>query len=318
MLVLGAGGYVGRVVAARIATEPGLRPLAGLHRPSATATGIETRVIEATDTQAVAAALQGCAAVVNAVGGKPATMLAATRALCRAASGAGGVRLVHVSSMAVYGGDASGLVAEDAPFAAAPSAYEAAKIACEAEIRAYARRHPAVILRPGLVFGAGSAQWATRIARLLRARRLGDLGPAGDGFCNLTHQADLGEAVVASMLSPDAPGRAFNIATAGPPTWNEFLIAFARAVGAVPVRRLTARRLWLETRALAPLLQTARLLGARAGLPAGRVPDPIPRSLSRLFSQRMRLDPALTDRLLHITRTSDAAGIAVAGLALRL
>ena len=40
----------------------------------------------------------------------------------------------------------------------------------------------AAILRPALVYGRGSALWSERVARLLRAGRLGDLGAAGDGF----------------------------------------------------------------------------------------------------------------------------------------
>ncbi len=34
-----------------------------------------------------------------------------------------------------------------------------------------------------------------------------------------------------------AGGQAFNLAMSGPPTWNEYLVRFARALHAVPVAR---------------------------------------------------------------------------------
>ena len=320
VLVLGAGGTVGRAILAAIQAQPDLCAVAGLRRPplqpspagapAAEPAPVEIRLADATDARSLRAALAGCAFAVNAVGGPPATLRAATRALCLAAPGTALRRLVHVSSMAIYGGGATGLVREDAPFAAAPTAYEAAKIDCEAEVQAYAAAgHAAVILRPGIVFGPGSTQWADRIARLLRAQRLGDLGSAGDGFCNLTHAADLGAWAVAALNVPEAPGRAFNLATLYPPTWNDFLIRFARALGATPVRRITPRWLAAEARLFAPALQAARIAAGRAGLRQGLVADPIPPSLIRLFGQRMRLDTALAERFLPIVRTPDAEAI---------
>ena len=65
----------------------------------------------------------------------------------------------------------------------------------------------AVILRPTCVFGPGSTQWTTRIARLLKARRIGDLGSAGDGGCNLAFIDDVVAAVLAALdASSDVSG----------------------------------------------------------------------------------------------------------------
>ena len=303
VLVLGAGGCVGQAALTAIRAHPGLRGIAGLHRGRAEP---DTRLADATDARALTAALDGCTLAVNAVGGSPATLLASTRALCIAARSAGVRRVVHVSSMAVYGGQASGTIDEAAPLATDPSPYEAAKIGCESHVEAFvAAGGQAVSLRPGLVFGPASAQWAHRIARLLRARRLGDLGPSGDGFCNLTYEPDLGAGIVAALLHPHAAGP-INLATACPLTWNGFFGAFARALGATPVGRLTARRLRLEALA-APLLQVAKV--ATRQLSPAWLPDPVPRSLIRLFGQRMRLDPGLADRLLGIVRTPDGDAI---------
>ncbi len=317
VLVLGAGGCVGRAILAAIAAEPALHAVAGLHRAPTRPMGCAFRLVDAADAPSLKRALDGCSYAINAVGGAPATLRAATRALCLAGLGQPLRRLVHISSMAVYGSSATGLVAEDATFAGSPSAYEAAKIDCEAEMQAYAAAgHAAVILRPGIVFGPGCPQWTDRIARLLRTRRLGDLGAAGDGFCNLTHAADLGAWTVAALTAGQAAGQAFNTATASPPTWNEFLVRFARALGATPVRRIARRRLAMEARLFAPALHAVRVAGGRAGLPAGLLPDPVSPSLLRLFGQRMRLDTALADRILPIARTPDDAAIGAAAASL--
>ena len=312
VLVLGAGGCVGRAILDAVEAAPGLRAIAGLHRAPTRPIDAAFRLIDAADTDSLRGALDGCAYAVNAVGGPPATLRAATRALCLAAMTMPLRRLVHISSMAVYGG-ATGLVAEDATFTPSPGPYAAAKIDCEAEIQAYAASgHEAVILRPGLVFGPGCPQWTDRIARLLRAHRLGDLGAAGDGFCNLTHAADLGAWAAAALHAGSAAGQAFNTATHNPPSWNDFLTSFARALGAVPVGRITPRRLGVETRLFAPALQAARIAAGRAGLPVERFPDPIPPSLRCLFGQRLRLDTALADRILPIDRTPDGEAIRAA------
>ncbi len=309
--MLGASGSIGRAVLAAIAADPRLVAIAGLRRPSAARpAGVavrQTRIADALDHAQLTRALRGVTHVINAVGGPPATLRAATANLCAAARAHPGTRLVHISSMAVYGA-ATGLVAEDAPLMAL-SAYAAAKIASEAEVMNHASAgHPAVILRPGIVYGPGSTQWTVRIGRLLAQRRLGDLGPAGDGWCNLIHERDVAAAAIAACLVSEARGLAFNIATLTPPTWNDYLVAFARAVGATPVHRISPRRLALESRLAAPVLHAAHRLAAHTGLP--RVPDPIPRSLLRLFAQRIRLNPARADHLLRFARTPDAAGIA--------
>ena len=311
ILVLGATGSIGQAVLAAIATHPGLVAIAGLHRPSDAASALmsvrQTRVADAMDPLQLTRALHGVTHVISAVGGPPATLRAATTNLCAAARAYPGTRLIHISSMAVYG-TATGLVAEDAPLVA-HSAYAAAKIACEAEVMRHASAgHQAVILRPGIVYGPSSTQWTARIGRLLAQRRLGDLGAAGDGWCNLIHETDIANAAIAACLTADADGLVFNIATPTPPTWNDYLVAFARAVGATPVRRITGRRLAIESRLAAPMLHAARRLARTAGL--SRVPDPIPASLLRLFAQRIQLNPALADRVLRFARTPDAAGIA--------
>ncbi len=292
--ILGGGGFVGSAIVAALQAA-GLNTIsARLHARS----GSLERTCDATRPQEIADLLQGASCVVNAVGGDNRTMLAATHAIAKAADG--WCRIVHVSSMAVYG-DTTGYVRETAPLRAG-SRYGAAKIACEHALDGTG----ATILRPGLVYGPGSAQWVGRIGRLLQSRRLGDLGKHGDGRCNLVHARDLGEAVVAAIHQRQAHGQILNIGMTAPPRWNDVLVAFGRSIGAVPVARIAGWQLALE----AALLASPLHLGRRLARVPHTVPDAISLSLRKLFTQDIVLDCSLGHRLLGPPRTGLADGLA--------
>jgi nucleoside-diphosphate-sugar epimerase len=184
----------------------------------------------------------------------------------------------------VYGAARSD-VAEDAPLRGELGDYARAKIAAEA-LAAQCRR--VVILRPGVEFGPACELWSGRVARWLMAGRIGDLGAAGDGVCNLVYIDDLVDAILCALQRPEAVGGTFNLAMPDPPTWNDYFIAFARALGAVPVRRIGRRRLAWESKVLAPPLKILEIAAHRAGMPATFAP-PIPPSLLRLAGQEIRL-----------------------------
>jgi nucleoside-diphosphate-sugar epimerase len=286
VLVVGAAGFIGSRVVEALLRHGSYRPIP-LVRTTARAAWSDLAVTkcDATSRAELADALQGVDLVVNCVGSDPRTMVAATTALCNAARRNPPRRIVHLSSMAVYGG-AQGLVDEQARPEPPLNGYARAKIGCEALVQEYvADGGDAVIIRPTCVFGPESQAWAVRIARLLLARRLGDLGALGDGVCNLVHVDDLAALVVASLAASNVSGEAFNATADGPrPTWNEFLIQFARALGAIPVERFSARRMRLESNIVAPVLRFGTI-AARATGASRFVPDAIPCSLLRLWRQ---------------------------------
>jgi 2-alkyl-3-oxoalkanoate reductase len=287
-LVLGASGFIGREVVAQLALSDSATPVLGVRRPSASQTGsFEQRIVDANSLDSVSKALDGVANVVNCVAGDAATIVGSTQALIDAARRLPlAPRIVHLSTMSVYG-SATGLVDEQAPLRGDLGPYSSAKVAAEAIAATYPH---SVILRPGCVFGPRSEQWTSRIARLLDSHRLGDLGPSGDGYCNLVHVGDVARSVLLALESSRAEGRAFNLSTPEPPTWNEFLIKFGKALGAVPLRRIAQRRLRIETKLLAPPLKVAQILGRAVKLDVRRFPQPIPPSLLRLMQQEIRLD----------------------------
>lgn len=296
VLVLGADGFVGRRVMARLSQAAGIEPIAGTRR--SIAAGDTGRVaVDATDRASLDAALRGVDAIVNAVAGDADTIRRNGTAVFAAAAGR---RVVHLSSMAVYGA-ATGTIDETAPLAQAAGAYGDAKIAAER-----AADGDTVILRPGCIYGAGSPQWTRRIATLLRQRRIGDLGAAGDGCSNIVHVDDVARAVEAGLRGGSG---AYNLAMPGAPDWNGYFLAFAKALGAVPVRRIPRWQMTLDSKLAAIPLKLAERL-------PGQAPPAIPPSLARLWAQDMRLDATRATREWALDWTPLESGVAEAASSL--
>ena len=291
ILVLGAGGFVGqRIIAALAAGRAAggvTTPIAALRRPLAGIDGdsVDHVVLDATDTFALRAALDGVDAVVNCVAGSTAAIRDSARAL---AAAAGHRRIIHLSSMTVYG-TATGLVAEDAPLLGDLGTYGAAKVDAERMLST----GNTVMLRPGCVYGPTSPLWTTRIAGLLAQGRIGDLGPAGTGISNLVDVEDVARAVMAALSLP-APG-AFNLALRDCPSWNGYFQALARALD-LPCPAIPAWRLWAERWLLAPPIKLVEL----AGLGAPPLMSP---SQLALWQQNIRMDVSAAESQLGLTWT---------------
>ncbi|HUR90640.1 MAG TPA: NAD(P)-dependent oxidoreductase [Ramlibacter sp.] len=278
VLVLGGTGYIGSHLVARLAQTGWATPV-GTSRRS----GIDT-----TDPVSMARALKGMDAVINCVAGSRGAIAQGAKVLVEAAEHAGKPRIVHLSTMSVYGA-LEGEVNEGSPRDSSIGWYAKAK--CEAEDIIADYEGGAVMLRPGCVWGAGSELWVGRIGRLLRARRLGDLGAAGDGWSNLVAVDDVCEAVLASLRIAATPGmpRVFNLAAPDSPRWNDYFVDLALAIGATPVARLSPRRLKLDAKLLGPPLKVAEILLRKARRSTQDLPDPIPPGLLGVFERQLHL-----------------------------
>jgi nucleoside-diphosphate-sugar epimerase len=290
VLVLGASGFIGSRVVAALAGSPLYRAVAASRR--------SVLSLDATDTASIRAALQDIDYVVNCISGNDRVMVRSTEALCDAARMVPPRRIIHLSSMAVYGA-ATGVVREDQAPVAPVSGYGEAKIACERIVRKYvADGGDAVILRPTCVFGPGSPQWTTRLANLLRVGRIGDLGTAGDGSCNLAFIDDVVAGIIAALDAPDISGQAYNISSSSGLTWNSFLMAFGKALGATPVRRISSRTMRIETKLLAPARRIAGM-AIRSSMTEAITP-----SLAALWRQDIRIDTTAARRALALPQTT--------------
>ena len=255
VLVTGGSGLVGSHVIEALRAR-GV-PVRALARPAAAAAvaalGAEPVMGDVTDSAAWQRACAGgvtgivhAAAIVQRpvpwatyeavnVGG---TRLAAT------AARAAGARLVHVSSVAVYGGSADYRPererrTEDAPFRpiAEHDGYARSKREAEALVRAAAEANglTGIAIRPNVIYGERDRLFTPRVMRAVRARFVPQIGP-GTNHLSCVYAGNVATAIVAALEAPVSGFRAYNVTTDAPPplTVREFLEAFAAACGVRP------------------------------------------------------------------------------------
>lgn len=300
ILILGTSGYIGRRLAHRLSETDQIEVVCaarGRHASSSPGTTIQ---VDSRDLSSLKMALAGCDCVVNCVAGDFDSIARGAKTLVSAAIAAHCSRIVHLSSMAVYG-RAEGHLRESAHFDPQAGWYSRAKCEAEEHMRVFVDQGGEVVtLRPGCVFGPGGELWVGRVARWLLARRIGDLGAAGDGWSNLVHLDDVCEAVLAATRLPssECKGAVFNLAAPDSPRWNDYFVDLAIAIGATPVKRISARQLQLDSVALGPPLKVAEKILDRARFAHAWLPEPLAPSVVRLWPQRIRLNvEAATRRL---------------------
>lgn len=313
VLILGASGHIGSRLAATTPADSGIVFLsASRHPPACTAPGSTSLRLDSRDEAALAAALHDCDAVVNCVAGDSLSIAEGAKALVNAALAAGRPRIVHLSTMSVYGRQ-EGVVTEESPFDPELGWYAKAKVAAEMEMRRFVDHGgEAIVLRPGCVHGPGSQLWVGRIGRWLAAGRWGDIGLLGDGWSNLVHVDDVCAALTRSLLRPASPGSlaTYNLAAPDSPRWNDYFIDLACALGTVPVRRIPARRLQAAAYLAGPPLKAMAVAARRLGLAGLTVADPLPPALLRFLGQQIRMATQRAENDLGIRWTSYAAGVA--------
>ena len=307
VLVLGGSGFIGSRLCSLLHGSGGVELVVASRRRSGNS-GLQ---VDTREPRGMRQALRGVDAVVNCVAGDAGSIAAGAKVLTGAALAEGCMRVVHLSSMSVYGTQ-EGALSEQASTDPSLGWYGRAKCEAERHIHGFADGGgTAVVMRPGCVCGPGSALWVERIGNWLRAGRLGDLGPAGDGWSNLVHVDDVCRAVLAGLRLPLAARevRTFNLAGPDSPRWNEFFVDLATAVGATPVRRIGPAQIFLDARLLGPALQIARLALGRMGGRPDSLPPPMTPGLLGLWQRHLRLDCAAAELELQLRWTPYETGL---------
>jgi nucleoside-diphosphate-sugar epimerase len=309
ILVVGGSGYIGSRLCAALAENGWARPVSASWRRGTP--GVASVRADTTNPASLARVLRDVDAVVNCVAGSAHSISDGARVLAQACVAAGCPRIVHLSSMAVYG-SAEGTLHERAAVDPSLGWYARAKCEAERHIAGFAvAGGTAVNLRPGCVWGPGSQLWVGRIARYLRARRLGDLGAGGDGWSNLVHVDDVCKAVMAAlaMEQPASTVRCYNLAAPDSPRWNQYFVDLALAIGATPVARISPWRLCTDAWLGGPALKLAQSALAGSGRLARKVPDPLPPGLVNLWNRQLRMDSQAAQHDLGIAWTPYAKGL---------
>lgn len=184
-----------------------------------------------------------------------------------AAAREAGARLVHVSSVAVYGPgaryrDDGSLTAEDAAMLPIPpwAHYARSKRDSEALVLDAHRRGElwATAVRPSVIYGRRDRQFVPRMARLVE-RAVIPMVNGGRSTMSVVHAANVADGLVRAATSDAAGGRAWNLADDFPVTVEAFFRLAAEGLG----RRLRTVRvpLGLAQAGATVVARVAPLLG---------------------------------------------------------
>jgi nucleoside-diphosphate-sugar epimerase len=189
-----------------------------------------------------------------------------TENVCRAALQAGTRRVVHVSSWTTYGMDLGQPAREEFELRPMREPYTITKAAGDLAVQRMIvdDELPAVIIRPGTIFGPGDRLNFGRIADRLQAGRGVIVGSGGNAL-PLVYVIDVVEGLLLALDHERAIGQAYNIGNDAPLTQRQLLDAIADEIGAprarlrLPYRMLygascVAERVALLTRAENPVI----------------------------------------------------------------
>ena len=280
-LVTGATGLVGHHVVERLRRD-GWTVRAFVRDPARAGAlsraGVELATGDTLEPTGFARAARGCdvvfhtAAAVTPSGGWEAFRrpnIDGTRNAIAAAAAAK-ARLVHVSSVAVYGGTeryrgGNRTTDEDAPLAELPNRafYARSKRDSEALVlQAHdAGRLWATAVRPDVIYGTHDRQFVPRLARLLR-RGVVPLVGGGRTTLAVVHAANVADGMVRAAVTEVAGGRAYNLANDFDVTVEEFFRLGSIGIGVkmrqIPVPYVLARAALGVFQLVAPVLLGTR------------------------------------------------------------
>ncbi|MEW6777795.1 MAG: NAD-dependent epimerase/dehydratase family protein [Bdellovibrionota bacterium] len=293
LAITGVGGFIGLRMA-ELARERGMKvkgmDLSPQAAKKAEALGVQVILGNVTDPKAAQKLCEGAdivfhtAAIVSEsddwenirkvnVGG--------TKVMAEAASRAGCSRLVHLSSVMVYGFDFPKYVTEEGPFRGENNPYCQTKIESEEEVLKFHKKNglEVIIIRPGDVYGPGSLPWVVRPLQMMK-RGMFALIDSGKGVMNHVYVDNLLDAVFLA-LEKDATGEAFNVTDGLATSWKDYWETLARIGGAPKLRSVPS---WAMRPALSLGERIFKLLGREPpGNPAaiGFLTRPHPYSIDK-------------------------------------
>jgi len=264
ILVTGAGGFIGGWIVETLYLNGFLNVRGGVRRWSTAARigrcPVEIVLCDIANAQQVKAAMRDVDVVIHCAYGSRDSTVKGTGVLLEAAQQQKVRRLIHLSTIDVYGG-IEGEVDEESPLLNTGNEYGDSKIEAEKLCwRHAAWGFPVVVLRPTIVYGPFSKLWITKFAERLRSGQWGVFKGTGDGTCNFVYVKDLVQAVFRAIDSDKAVGQAFNINGSDMITWNEFFRRLNAALKLPPLREIQPGKALFRSRVMAHVKSAARYL----------------------------------------------------------
>lgn len=246
VLVTGATGFLGGHLVARLAAEGAtvhaLARRPGRDRYITGLPNVQTVMGDIMDAERMAACMDGVDVVFHvaaALGGDLETQrrinVVGTTHIMNAAAQAGVQRVVHVSTVSVYGYRHRTDITEAIPPDPGADPYHITKAEAEAAVHEIGARYdvPYTIIRPSMIYGPRSTAWTRTMFKVAqRGVWFGD----GSGATFPIYVDDVVDLCVLVATHPQAIGETFNCTPDPSPTWREFLGAY---------QALTGRERWL-------------------------------------------------------------------------
>jgi nucleoside-diphosphate-sugar epimerase len=200
--VIGASGFVGGVFVEHVERVEGAEVVPFIHSTGNAAglarRGRELRMVDLLSPASVEAALRDCTHVVNCARGNREVLGRGLQNLLDASLRKGIERLVHVSSVAVYGNTPPGALSESRHPQPDKGTYGAHKLAQDVAVEAAVKRGlPAVVICPPNISGPRSP-FLLDIVNTLRARQFG-LVEEGALPCELVDVENLAHAMTLAL-----------------------------------------------------------------------------------------------------------------------
>jgi nucleoside-diphosphate-sugar epimerase len=259
-LVTGASGLLGSHIVEKL-RERG-EPVRVLVRPSSDRSWLEKQGVEfvegdVTDRASLERACQGCDVVYHSAAKVgdwgpweefERITIGGTRNVVDAAASAGVRRLLHISSISVFGYYTKEQTIDETNEIGCNlykwAYYSRSKIEAERVVREAGRsgKIEVTVIRPAWIYGERDRATLPRLVAMIRAGKAKILG-RGDNLLNVVYAGNVATAAITGARSPRAIGEVYNCSNDGEITQQEYFDLLAGALGVSPVRRRVPYRL---------------------------------------------------------------------------
>ncbi|MBW4439458.1 MAG: NAD(P)-dependent oxidoreductase [Pleurocapsa minor GSE-CHR-MK-17-07R] len=245
VLVTGATGFLGGALTERLLAEGAQVSILARSAEKAARwaeRGVRVTVGDLTDLDAVREAMRGSRIVIHSAAALdgtfdemvPATVIGTRNVMAAAAEFSDITRVVHVSSIAIYGlFGGRAVITEDTTPAYAEYPYVRTKLMAEGEVLSAGARNGTLytIVRPGMIYGPHAGLWTAGLFRLATTPAGAVFFGDGTGTAFPIFVDDVVDLLMTCALHPAAAGQVFNCAPDPAPSWRELLLAYQALTG---------------------------------------------------------------------------------------